>query len=430
MKIYRYNELSLEEKNKICKRENESDENITKIIQDIKKRVIKEKDKAIIDLTYEFDKVKLDNIKVTSEEIQKAISEVDEDLKKAINIAKNNIEKFHKFQLDNLNSKKIETTKGIFCYRKFLPIENVGLYIPNGSAPLFSTVLMLAIPAKIAGCKEVFMCTPVNKTGSIAPEILYCADICGIKDIYKVGGAQAIYAMAYSTQTIKKADKIFGPGNRFVTHAKMDVSSICAIDMPAGPSEVLVVADKSSNPKFVASDILAQAEHGVTSQSVLVLSNEEILPEILNEVEKQTDKSDRKEIIKESLKNSFVVLTETTEESIDFSNIYAPEHLILNFKDYKQYIDLIKNAGSVFLGEYSSESFGDYASGTNHTLPTSGFAKSYSGLNIESFGKQITFQEVTKEGFDNLADTVEIMAKKELLTAHYNSVFVRRDYEK
>ena len=289
---------------------------------------------------------------------------------------------------------------------------------------------MLAIPAKIAGCKEVFMCTPVNKTGSIAPEILYCADICGIKDIYKVGGAQAIYAMAYSTQTIKKADKIFGPGNRFVTHAKMDVSSICAIDMPAGPSEVLVVADKSSNPKFVASDILAQAEHGVTSQSVLVLSNEEILPEILNEVEKQTDKSDRKEIIKESLKNSFVVLTETTEESIDFSNIYAPEHLILNFKDYKQYIDLIKNAGSVFLGEYSSESFGDYASGTNHTLPTSGFAKSYSGLNIESFGKQITFQEVTKEGFDNLADTVEIMAKKELLTAHYNSVFVRRDYEK
>ena len=430
MKIYRYNELSLEEKNKICKRENESDENITKIIQDIKKRVIKEKDKAIIDLTYEFDKVKLDNIKVTSEEIQKAISEVDEDLKKAINIAKNNIEKFHKFQLDNLNSEKIETTKGIFCYRKFLPIENVGLYIPNGSAPLFSTVLMLAIPAKIAGCKEVFMCTPVNKTGSIAPEILYCADICGIKDIYKVGGAQAIYAMAYSTQTIKKADKIFGPGNRFVTHAKMDVSSICAIDMPAGPSEVLVVADKSSNPKFVASDILAQAEHGVTSQSVLVLSNEEILPEILNEVEKQTDKSDRKEIIKESLKNSFVVLTETTEESIDFSNIYAPEHLILNFKDYKQYIDLIKNAGSVFLGEYSSESFGDYASGTNHTLPTSGFAKSYSGLNIESFGKQITFQEVTKEGFDNLADTVEIMAKKELLTAHYNSVFVRRNYEK
>lgn len=430
MKIYKYSELSLEEKNTICKRENVLDENVIKIVQDIKKRVINEQDKAIIDLTREIDKVKLKNIKVSQEEIQIANSKVNKDLKRAINVAKNNIEKFHKFQLDNLTSQKIETSKGIFCYRKFLPIENVGLYIPSGSAPLFSTVLMLAVPAKIAGCKEIILCSPPNKNGEIAPEILYCANLCGIKDIYKVGGAQAIYAMAYSTQTIKKADKIFGPGNQFVLAAKMDVSSTCAIDMPAGPSEVLVIADKTSNPKFVASDILAQAEHGNTSQSVLVLSDEEILDEILKEVEKQTEKLARKEIIKQSLKNSFVVLANSIEESIDFSNIYAPEHLILNFKDYEKYIDSIKNAGSVFCGEFSSESFGDYASGTNHTLPTSGFAKSYSGLSIESFGKQITFQEVSEIGFNNLANTVEIMAKKEQLDAHFNSVFIRRNYEK
>lgn len=430
MKIYRYAELSLEEKNAICKREKVSDDKVIKIVQDIKKRITEDKDKAIIELTYEFDKVRLDNIKVSQEEIQKAYSRVDEDLKKAINIAKNNIEKFHKFQLNCLKSEKVETTNGIYCYRKFLPIENVGLYIPNGSAPLFSTVLMLAIPAKIAGCKEIIMCSPANKNGEIAPEILYCADICGVKNIYKVGGAQAIYAMAYSTQTIKKVDKIFGPGNQFVVNAKMDVSSICSIDMPAGPSEVLVVADKTSNPKFVASDILAQAEHGASSQSVLVLSDEEKLAEIIKEIEEQTQKLSRKEIVEQSLKNSFVVLTNSVEESMDFSNIYAPEHLILNFENYEKYIDLIKNAGSVFLGKYSSESFGDYASGTNHTLPTSGFAKSYSGLNIESFGKQITFQEVSKKGFDNLADTVEIMAKKEQLDAHYNSVSIRRNDEK
>lgn len=430
MKIYKYDELNSEEMDEICKRKCSSDDKVKAIVQNIKKRIIEEQDKAIIDLTYEIDNVKLDNIKVTKEEIKKADSKVDEDLKRAIEKAKNNIEKFHKFQLDNLTGEKVETSKGIYCYRKFVPIDNVGLYVPNGSAPLFSTVLMLAIPAKIAGCKEITLCSPPNKNGEIAPEILYCADLCGINNIYKVGGAQAIYAMAYSTQTIKKVDKIFGPGNQFVTYAKMDVSSICAIDMPAGPSEVLVIADKTSNPKFVASDILAQAEHGTASQSVLVLSDEDKLTEILNEVEKQTQQLNRKEIIKESLKNSFVVLTKTIKDSIDFSNIYAPEHLILNFKDYEKYISLIKNAGSVFLGEYSSESFGDYASGTNHTLPTSGFAKSYSGLSIESFGKQITFQEVSKIGFDKLADTVEIMSKKEQLDAHFNSVFVRRNYEK
>ena len=428
LKLYVYNELKNNEIEKICNRGSVLNKKTFDIVEEIENNVKKNGDKAIKELSLKFDKVNLKNIKVTDKEFEES-EKISTDLKKAIKVAYKNINKFHKSQLKQLNIfNKIETTKGVYCWRKFTPIENVGLYIPGGTAPLFSTVLMLGIPAIIAKCKNIILCSPPNIKGKIANEILWTAKLLGINQIYKVGGAQAIFAMTYGTETIKKVDKIFGPGNSFVMTAKIKAQNYVAIDMPAGPSEVLIIADKESNPKFVASDMLSQAEHGIDSQVVLVSSNKNIINKTLTEINEQLKVLPRKDIAKKALENSFVVLTKNTEESIEFSNIYAPEHLILSINDYQKYLELIKNAGSVFCGKYSSESFGDYASGTNHTLPTSGYAKNYSGISIESFGKFISFQEISKNGFSNLSKYVEIMAENEKLIAHKNAVAIRRKF--
>ena len=381
-------------------------------------------DDALRKYTLQFDGVKLDSFLVSDEELNEAEQRIDEELKVGINLASKNIQSFHAAQITQI--KKIETTPGVVCWQKPVPIEKVGLYIPGGTAPLFSTVLMLAIPAQIAGCKEIVLCSPPNKEGKIQQAILYAAKVSGVTQIYKLGGVQAIGAMAFGTQTIPKTYKIFGPGNQYVVAAKQLVSmNDVSIDMPAGPSEVLVVADETSNAAFVASDLLSQAEHGVDSQVVLVANKQEVVENVLTEIELQIKNLPRGKTAAKALENSILIVMENLEDQIELINEYAPEHLIISTINYSDYIDKIVNAGSVFLGENTPESAGDYASGTNHTLPTNGWARSYSGVNLDSFLKKITFQEMSKEGLKNIGPAIEIMAAAEELEAHKNAVTLR-----
>jgi len=383
-------------------------------------------DKAVLEYEERFDHVKLTSLAVTKEEMAEAESQVPIELKVAILLAQRNIYTFHKKQ--KFEGKKVETMEGVTCWQKAVGIEKVGLYIPGGTAPLFSTVLMLAVPARIAGCKEIVLCTPPDKEGKIHPAILYAAQVSGVSKIFKAGGVQAIGAMAYGTESIPKVYKIFGPGNQYVMAAKQMVSmQDVAIDMPAGPSEVMVIADETSNPAFVAADLLSQAEHGVDSQVVLVTTSEKLLGEVEYEVQHQLSRLPRWEIAEKSLANSKLILVKDMDEAVAISNEYAPEHLIIETKDYMDVAEKVVNAGSVFLGSLTPESAGDYASGTNHTLPTNGYAKAYSGVSLDSFIRKITFQEINREGIQNIGPAIEVMAAHEHLDAHKNAVSVRLD---
>jgi histidinol dehydrogenase len=383
-------------------------------------------DAALRKYTQQFDGIDLEEFKVSDEEMSAAEKQVSPELKEAMQLASANIEKFHAAQKPEI--KKTETMPGVTCWQKAVAIEKIGLYIPGGTAPLFSTVLMLAIPARIAGCKEIILCTPPGKDGQIHPAILYAAKISSVKNIFKLGGVQAIGAMAYGTESAPKVNKIFGPGNQFVTAAKQLVSmNDVAIDMPAGPSEVMVVADESANPVFVASDLLSQAEHGVDSQVVLLADSQMLVQEISAQINIQLENLPRKEAAKKSLENSLAIILRNRQNTVDLINEYAPEHLILCTKDYPELAEKVVNAGSVFLGNFTPESAGDYASGTNHTLPTNGWAKTYSGVNLDSFMKKITFQELTPEGLKKIGPSIEIMAATEKLKAHKNAVSLRLD---
>lgn len=381
-------------------------------------------DAAVKRYEEKFDKVRLADLQVSEAEILEARELVSEDLKQAIRTAKDNIEKFHASQ--RFTGQKVETTSGVTCWQKAVAIEKVGLYIPGGTAPLFSTVLMLAVPAHIAGCKEIVLCTPPNKEGKVHPAILFAAETAGVSKIFKAGGIQAIAAMAYGTESVPKVYKIFGPGNQYVTAAKQLVSlKDVAIDMPAGPSEVEVIADETANPDFIAADFLSQAEHGADSQAILVTSCEGIVAPVIKAIQEQLSKLSRKEITEKALEHSRIIVLKDELEVIDFTNAYAPEHLIIQTANYSHIAGQIENAGSVFMGPYTPESAGDYASGTNHTLPTNGYAKAYSGVNLDSFIKKITFQEITAEGIKNLGGTIQIMAGNEQLDAHRNAVTIR-----
>ena len=381
-------------------------------------------DKAVIEYEERFDKVKLESLAVTDAEIKEAEKEVPIELKVAILLAQRNIYTFHKKQ--KFEGKKVETMEGVTCWQKAVGIEKVGLYIPGGTAPLFSTVLMLAVPAKIAGCKEIVLCTPPNKEGKINPAILYAAQVAGVSKIFKAGGVQAIGAMAYGTESVPKVYKIFGPGNQYVMAAKQHVAMHdVAIDMPAGPSEVGVIADETANPAFVAADLLSQAEHGMDSQVVLITTSEKLLNEVEYEVQHQLSRLPRWEIAEKSLANSKLILVKDMDEAIELTNEYAPEHLIIETQNYMELAEKVVNAGSVFLGSYTPESAGDYASGTNHTLPTNGYAKAYSGVSLDSFIRKITFQEINREGIQNIGPAIEVMAAHEQLDAHKNAVSVR-----
>lgn len=387
---------------------------------------VKEKgDEAVKAYELKFDKVELSSLAVTEQEIQEAEAIVSQELKDAILLAKGNIQKFHSAQAQELPT--VETMPGVTCWQKAKAIEKVGLYIPGGTAPLFSTVLMLAIPAQIAGCKEIVLCTPPNKEGKVHPAVLFAAKTAGVNKIFKIGGVQAIASMAYGTQSVPKVYKIFGPGNQYVTAAKQMVSlKEVAIDMPAGPSEVEVLADETANPQFVASDLLSQAEHGVDSQAILVTTSEALAERVMAEVDVQLAQLPRKEIAEKSVANSKIFIVKDMQEAIAISNAYAPEHLIISANGYREIAEQIDNAGSIFLGYYTPESAGDYASGTNHTLPTNGYATAYSGVNLDSFRKKITYQEITKEGLNRIGDAIEIMASNEQLFAHQNAVTLRR----
>ncbi|WP_408031595.1 histidinol dehydrogenase [Tenacibaculum xiamenense] len=401
-----------------------NNEGLTEKVRDVLLEVKEKGDRALKSYTKQFDGVELESFLVSKEELNEAKNLVDLSLKEAIQLAQSNILKFHNSQINK--EKVIETTKGVNCWRKSVPIEKVGLYIPGGSAPLFSTILMLGIPAKLAGCKEIILCTPPNKEGKINPVILYTASLVGVTQIFKVGGAQAVAAMAFGTETIPNVYKVLGPGNQFVTKAKELIQQEgVAIDMPAGPSEVLVIADKTANPEYVAADLLSQAEHGPDSQALLVTVDESLAVKVAEEIEKQLNELPRKEIAKKAIENSFILLLETYDDCLDFSNQYAPEHLIIASDKPEDFSEGIVNAGSVFLGNYSCESAGDYASGTNHTLPTNGFAKNYSGVSLDSFVKKITFQKVTKTGIKNIGNAIELMASAEGLEAHKNAITVR-----
>jgi histidinol dehydrogenase len=371
-----------------------------------------------------FDKVSITELEVSKEEIQKAIASVSSDLKDAIAVAKQNIETFHSNQIAAVE--KIETMPGVVCWRKSVAIEKVGLYIPGGTAPLFSTILMLSVPARIAGCKEIILCTPPAKDGSINAAILYTAQLCGIAKIYKTGGAQAIAAMAYGTETIPQVYKIFGPGNQYVTAAKQLVQKDgVAIDMPAGPSEVCVMADATANASYVAADLLSQAEHGSDSQVLLVSTSEKLINEVLVGTEQQLNELPRKELAAKALDNSKAILVSTVDEMVELVNAYAAEHLIISCSNDEAISEQIINAGSIFLGNYSPESAGDYASGTNHTLPTNGYARAYSGVSVDSFVKKITLQKLSKEGLMNIGNAVMTMAEAEGLEAHAGAVRIR-----
>ncbi|MCU4175792.1 histidinol dehydrogenase [Carboxylicivirga sp. N1Y90] len=390
------------------------------VLQDVQRN----KDAALKKYTRMFDGVTLEEFAVTKEEIDEACLSVGSDLKEAILTAKSNIEKFHEAQ--RVSSKVIETMPGVQCWQRSVAIDKVGLYIPGGTAPLFSTVLMLALPAKIAGCKEIVICTPAGADGKINPAILYSANLVGVSRIFKLGGIQAIGAMAYGTETVPSVSKIFGPGNRFVTAAKQLVSiKEVAIDMPAGPSEVMVMADESAEPSFIAADLLSQAEHGADSQVVLLTNSEALIDEVEKEVAAQLELLPRKDVAEKALGNSRLIVLKTEAEMLEMCNDYAPEHLIISMRDDEEIGSKVTNAGSVFLGNYSPESAGDYASGTNHTLPTQGYAKAYSGVSTDSFMKKITYQKITQAGLTKLGPSIEIMAEAEQLIAHKNAVTVR-----
>ena len=398
--------------------------NLKETVGAILDTVKKHGDQAVKEYGLKFDKVELAHLHVTEKEIADAEKQIPAELKEAILTAKAHIEKFHAAQ--RIDLPRIETAPGVVCWQKAVPIEKVGLYIPGGTAPLFSTVLMLAAPAKIAGCKEIVLCSPPDREGKIHPAILFAAKASGVDKIFKAGGVQAIGAMAYGTETIPKVYKIFGPGNQYVTLAKQLVSmQDVAIDMPAGPSEVEVIADETANPSFVAADLLSQAEHGVDSQSILVTDSPDLAEKVVREVETQLEALPRKELAKKSLANSRIIVLKTWDEILAFTNRYAPEHLIIETRNYNEIAGRVVNAGSVFLGHYTPESAGDYASGTNHTLPTNGYARAYSGVNLDSFLKKITFQEISKEGIQNLGETIQILAENEALHAHKNAVTLR-----
>ena len=400
---------------------------LQKVIKPILKSVRRRGDKALLRFAFEYDHAELKSLVVTEEEMDAAEKMVSDDLKAAIHQAVKNISKFHEAQVQK--ELRMDTMKGVTCYRRSVPIERVGLYVPGGTAPLFSTVLMLGIPAKIAGCPEIVLCTPSDNEGNIHPAILYAAKVVGIPRVIKAGGAQAIAAMAYGTESVPKVYKIFGPGNQYVTAAKQYISQRgVAIDMPAGPSEVAVYADGTAIPEFVAADLLSQAEHGVDSQVLLVSTSEKVVKECLVEVDKQLENLSRKRIAEQSLAKSFAVVVNTEKEAVDLLNEYAAEHLILSVKDPEKVADKIFNAGSVFLGNFAPESVGDYASGTNHTLPTNKAALAYSGVSVDSFVKKITYQKLSEAGIKNIGPTVEVMAEAEHLTAHKNAVTVRLNY--
>lgn len=381
-------------------------------------------DRAVLKYEEQFDKVSLPALAVSEAEVEEAGSLIDEDLKAAIRLAHRNIEAFHSSQ--RFESQKVETAPGVTCWQKAVPIEKVGLYIPGGTAPLFSTVLMLAIPARIAGCSEIVLCTPPGKDGKVHPAVLFAAKMAGVHHIFKAGGIQAIAAMAYGTESVPKVYKIFGPGNQYVTAAKQLVSlRDVAIDMPAGPSEVEVLADESANPVFVAADLISQAEHGVDSQAILITTSVSLQQAVKEEVERQLATLPRKEIAEKSLANSKLIVVNSLEEAIEMTNEYAPEHLIIETRDYESIVPHIINAGSVFLGSLTPESAGDYASGTNHTLPTNGYAKAYSGVNLDSFVRKITFQEITPEGIRHIGPAIETMAANEHLDGHKRAVSLR-----
>ena len=395
-------------------------EKVGTILKDVKANG----DKAVLEYAEKFDHVKLESLAVTEAEMKEAEAQVPIELKVAILLAQRNIYTFHKKQ--KFEGKKVETMEGVTCWQKAVGIEKVGLYVPGGTAPLFSTVLMLAVPAKIAGCKEIVLCTPPNKEGKVNPAILYASQVAGVSKIFKIGGVQAIGAMAYGTESVPKVYKIFGPGNQYVMASKQMVAlHDVAIDMPAGPSEVEVIADETANAKFVASDLLSQAEHGVDSQVVLVTTSEKLLKEVEYEVQHQLSRLPRWEIAEKSLANSKLILVKDMEEAIELTNEYAPEHLIIETKDYMDVAEKVVNAGSVFLGSFTPESAGDYASGTNHTLPTNGYAKAYSGVSLDSFIRKITFQEISREGIQNIGPAIEVMASHEQLDAHKNAVTMR-----
>lgn len=393
-------------------------------VQNILDFVKKDGDEAVRHFTKALDRVEIQNFLVTENEFIEAEKNVSDELKDAIKIAQANIEKFHAAQIEK--SEVIETMAGVFCWRKSVPIEKVGLYIPAGSAPLFSTVLMLGVPAKLAGCREIVLCSPPGVNGKINDAILYAASVCGITKVYKIGGVQAVGAMAFGTETVPQVYKIFGPGNQFVTAAKQIVSQTgTAIDMPAGPSEVAVLADETCVPSFVAADLLSQAEHGIDSQVLLISTSEKVIAETNLELEKQLANLSRRAIAAKALENSKAVLVKDLDEAIELSNEYAAEHLIIAAENADEIAEKITNAGSVFIGNYSCESAGDYASGTNHTLPTGGFAKAFSGVSLDSFVKKITFQNLTEDGIRNLGRAVEIMAEAEGLDAHKNAISIR-----
>ena len=381
-------------------------------------------DRAVLDYEEKFDRVSLSSLQVTEAEMEAAEQLVPEELKDALRQAERNIATFHEAQ--RFQGKKIETAPGVVCWQKAVPIDKVGLYIPGGTAPLFSTVLMLAVPARLAGCREIVLCTPPDREGRVNPAILHAARLAGVHRIFKAGGVQAIGAMAYGTETVPKVYKIFGPGNQYVMAAKQQVSlHEVAIDMPAGPSEVLVVADEKANPVFVAADLLSQAEHGADSQVLLVTTSDRMLERVREEVQVQLEKLPRRELAVRSLEHSKLILVHSMEEAMELANAYAPEHLILEVEDYTSLSEKVVNAGSVFMGAYTPESAGDYASGTNHTLPTSGYARAYSGVNLDSFVRKITFQELSPEGIRNIGPAIEKLASGEQLDAHKNAVTLR-----
>lgn len=399
-------------------------EELFTLVNQIFAEIRKDGDKAVKKYSHFFDKVDLEKLELSEKQLKESVKNVSKELQGAIKLAKRNIEKFHAAQQEK--KQIVETTKGVKCWRENRAIEKVGIYIPGGSAPLFSTVLMLGIPAKLAGCKEIVLCTPPDKNGKINPAILFAAKLVGVTKIFAVGGIQAIGAMTFGTASVTKVDKIFGPGNQYVTAAKQVAQNFSvAIDMPAGPSEVLIIADESCKPEFVASDLLSQAEHGSDSQVILLSDNEKVVQQTLQEIKKQVKVLPRRDIAEKALKNSKAIVLKSIDECVEFSNEYAPEHLIIAVKKYANYTNKITNAGSVFLGNYSCESAGDYASGTNHTLPTNGYARNYSGVSLDSFVKKITFQELSAEGIKNIGPSIEIMAEAEQLMAHKNAVTVR-----
>jgi histidinol dehydrogenase len=398
----------------------ELNQTVANVLADVRTRG----DEAVKGYELKFDHIDLDNLAVSEKEMKEAEAKVSPELRQAIELAHSNIKQFHESQ--RFHSKKVETQPGVVCWQKSVPIEKVGLYIPGGTAPLFSTVLMLATPAKIAGCKEIVLCTPPDRQGHVNPAILVAARVAGVSKIFKIGGVQAIGSMAYGTESVPKVYKIFGPGNQYVMAAKQQVSlHDVAIDMPAGPSEVCVIADELANAAFVAADLLSQAEHGIDSQVILITTSHKLIDDVQQEVDRQLEQLPRKEIAQRSLENSRIILVRDMKEAIELSNAYAPEHLVIQTENYEEMAEQVVNAGSVFLGRYACESAGDYASGTNHTLPTHGYATTYSGVNLDSYCRKVTFQHLTEAGVRSIGRAVELMAEAEQLDAHKNAMTVR-----